>query len=408
MGDVGLRAPLDVEVVDLGVARQLVEVERLQGREPRGVVARRRGRLLHGTRRGATAARATPAAAVAFGVEAVDDVAQFVLREVHDLREVGHRRDLRRRGWRDGRHGRRRGRHSRVRDLVAQERGVVLQDLVDLLVGHADPPAEERIVAVVEAEPFADGGAQDVVGLGSASGHGGVDLHRGRGHERGQLVAHRGQGARRGFGLHGIHADACFHEIDETCPMRQGRAGLCELEVLDVQLLEVAVDGGLQRREVGRRCGRILRRHETAERGLPVEVVALEARQTGCGDRYRSAGGGRRGGRALSASTAASAGHVEAARTRVVAIELGAILLVARHHQAELAGRLGQQRLQITRHRRLILRLQRGDGQRAQGGRGRDKTSNSHQRLSPRRQRLPSKAPGCFNYGGPRSSRPWR
>ena len=40
------------------------------------------------------------------------------------------------------------------RDLVAQQRGVALERLVHLGVGHAHPPGEERVVAVVEVEPL--------------------------------------------------------------------------------------------------------------------------------------------------------------------------------------------------------------------------------------------------------------
>ena len=143
--DVGLGAPLHVEVVDLRVARERVEVERLQRRRasrvvalsgagaaaravlPRAAAARRRGR---------------PPSAAAFRVEARDDVAHLVLRQRDDLGEVRDRRKFGAgAGWTGGNAGGVAGTARRRRDLVAQERRVVLQRLSSLLVRHPHPPA---------------------------------------------------------------------------------------------------------------------------------------------------------------------------------------------------------------------------------------------------------------------------
>ena len=94
--DLGLRRPLDIEVIDLRVAGEAIEVERLQRREPRlviGVVGRRirrrRGRGWIATTTRAPAATAAAATATRpAAVEPRDDVAHLVLYKPENLDQI--------------------------------------------------------------------------------------------------------------------------------------------------------------------------------------------------------------------------------------------------------------------------------------------------------------------------------
>ena len=148
--DLRLRGPANEQVVDLRVSRQPVEVERLERGQPPGI-ERRVARL----RRRRCAAAAAPARAGAG--ESLDDLTHLVLGQRDDLAQVGNVGGGRRRRRGDRVNRRRLDRHREVlgRHLLAQLRGVAFERLVHLGVGHAHPPGEQRIVAVVEVEPFA-------------------------------------------------------------------------------------------------------------------------------------------------------------------------------------------------------------------------------------------------------------
>ena len=175
--DLALARLLDEQIVDLGVPAQAVEIERLQRREPvevgTGAGARHQGCWSRRARRGR---RFVPR----LEQQALHHGAHLVLRERDDLLQIGDLVELRRRC------GRNRGRGCRGRcrngvgrsDLVAQEGGVVLQRGVGLLVGHAHPPGEERIVVVVEVEPRGHAAAQAVDRVGPACRQGLADLQR--------------------------------------------------------------------------------------------------------------------------------------------------------------------------------------------------------------------------------------
>ena len=171
----------DVEVVDLRVARERVEVEGLQRRQP--VLVERRGRapgrpealapvparrpaLRRAPAGGAPARRrlapprpprppAPPAPRNRWTMSVISSCGRAISSA---------------RSGTDGNVGARRGRDRRAADaggtvgdgavgrhhLVAQERRVALQRRVHLLERQAHPPGEQRVVAVVEGEPLGE------------------------------------------------------------------------------------------------------------------------------------------------------------------------------------------------------------------------------------------------------------
>src|SRR6185503_8937216 len=186
--NLGFGRPPDVEIIYLRVARELVEVERLQRLEPGAVVHVRRDCWcgLRSATSGLTSAASlsTAASSPATGsarVEPRDDVAHLVLDEAEDFLKVRHGRVLRWCGWRDWRNAcwSSGALRSGSRDLVAKNRRVLLQRGVELLVRHAHPPREHRIVAVVEIEPLSGGRTELRRRIGRAAGDDFGQLRRG-------------------------------------------------------------------------------------------------------------------------------------------------------------------------------------------------------------------------------------
>src|SRR5262249_41923699 len=62
------------------------------------------------------------------------------------------------------------------RDLLAEKLGVIIQGRGRLVVGLLEPPGELGLVAVVEAEPFAEGAADLPHRRGRATGNDGREL----------------------------------------------------------------------------------------------------------------------------------------------------------------------------------------------------------------------------------------
>ncbi len=238
--------------------------------------------------------------------------------------------------------GRRRGNLEVLgRDLVPQQSGVGLERFIHLRVGHAHPPGEERVVTVVEGEPFGGDRAQLVDR--SRAERRLLPIHPQRcGRQARDLPGDLGERCGGALGVHVLHTDARFDELDELRRERRRRNRLGHRQRLGVEPCEVAGDRGLERVEIRRRCRRELRRIDACDRGLPVRVEALQPGEARGRERY---GLGQRGGRprrCVRASAATATTPAATPAVGVVARERRAIQVVPQHHHPHLALRCGE------------------------------------------------------------------
>ena len=400
--DLGLRGPANEEIVDLRVSRQLIEVERLQCRQP----ARIKRRVAHGTT-GGTA----PAATAAGTAETRNDVAHFVLGQGDDLGQIGDIGELQLRSRGDRVGGRRRGGdlQSLRGDRVAEQRRIVLERLVDLGVGHPHPPGEERVVAVVEVEPLGRDRAQ-LLDRGGTE-HRLLAVHPGR---RGGQARNlfRDVGDRRG-GVLGVHVLDPDPRLDERHELRRERHDghrLGHRQGIGVEPREVARDRGLEAVEVcpGRRAE--LRGVETRECRLPVRVETPQTREPRRRERHERRRSRRGHGLPAPPPTAPpTAGGA----IGVVARERRPIQVVAQDHHPHLALRSSEERRQVERNG-LVLRLrartqewaaaqnkkERRGGQKGSASRHDDRSPQAQQLTSTWRERRSCSVDGDISFRG--------
>ena len=167
---------------------------------------------------------------------------------------------------------------------------VALERRVRFWNGMPHPPREHRVVAVVEVEPRSHAAAEALDGIGGANGHG-----RGRaGHrggilrklrlQRGDVCGDPGQRAGSLACVDALQPNPRLGQIDERCRERQQRHHLGDCRGIGVELLEVGLDGRLQRPQIRGRCRRELRRIDVRQRRLPVHLYRFRwalARSTG-------------------------------------------------------------------------------------------------------------------------------
>ena len=285
--DLRFGRPADEQVVHLRVARQLVEVERLQRRQParveRDVANRTAGRAapaatapaapplkrttmsrISSCGRAMISGRSGTSANFSCAAGAIGSAVAGVAANLQVLRG----------------------------DLVAEQRRVVLERLVHLRVGHPHPPGEERVVAVVEVEPLGRDRPQLLDG-GRAERRLLAVHPRRRGRQARDLL--RDVGDRRGgaLGVHVLDADARLDELDDLRRERRHRDRLGHRQRLGVEPREVGRDRRLEAVEIGFRCRGELRRVEACERRLPVRVEALQARDARRRERHERRRSGR-------------------------------------------------------------------------------------------------------------------
>ncbi len=339
------RAP-DEQVIDLRVARQLVEVERLERAQPVAVerlvahiAARHAARAASGGRAG----------------EPLHDVAHLVLRQRENLvqvRDVGKRRRRgrgnRRARSRGGCDGKIPGRH-----LVAQQPRVVPERLVGLGVGASHPPGERRVVTVVEGEPLGHGGAQLVDRGRPESRLLRVDARRSLLQSL-DFLRHAGEICRRTLRVHVLDANPGFDQLDEGRRKRHHGHDLRHRSGVRIELRQVVGHRRGQPAQVGFRLRRQPARIDPAERGLPVQVVALQARDPRRRHRHLR----RRRSRPIPAAPAASA--ATGAAVGVVPRQRHAIQRVALRHHPHLALRRREERAQVGRRGLLFERAPGG------------------------------------------------
>ena len=384
-GHVSLAGVLDEQVVDLRVAAQTIEVERLQRGEPVDVVLLRMARprvVGRGTASGGISPAASRGGICTTGGgrrdEPLYDRRHLVLRKPHQRFEI---RDLGDRGRRRG--GNRRCRRPWSRGTgrhceLPEEDGVPLERRIQLLERHAHPPREDRVVAVREVEPGGHAVAKAVHRIGSPR----RDLLRQAWHRARlflETCAHLGDLPRDGRQLtgclsrvHVLETNPRLRQIDEGGRKRHQRRELGDRRGIGIELRQVGGDGGVETCEVSPRRRRQLRRVELREGRLPIHVEPFQARDAPHREPRRLR---PRSCRAPPLTALASASPSASARPAgvEVSVERRAIGVVQEGDKPHFALRGRQQRLEVRRHaeirrRRLACRLLRPDGRDTQAG----------------------------------------